>query len=109
MEGIATGYATFQTTTSSWEEWNRSHLVNLSFIAINEAGAIAGWTALTAVSSRCVYAGVAEVSIYIGEEFRGQHIGMQLLTHLIGESEKNNIWTIQAGIFRQNIGSLKLH
>lgn len=70
---------------------------------------IAGWAALSAVSGRCVYSGVAEVSIYIGEEFRGKKFGYQLLAHLIGESEKKKIWTIQAGIFPENLGSLKLH
>jgi L-amino acid N-acyltransferase YncA len=76
---------------------------------MDDFGKVAGWTALTPVSGRCIHAGVAEVNIYIGEEFRGKHVGLQLLTHLIHESEKNDIWTLQAGIFRQKIGDFKSH
>lgn len=108
LEGIATGNATFQTEAPGWENWDSAHLSNLRYV-IEESGEIAGWIALTPVSSRCVYEGVAEVSIYVSERFRGLNLGFQLLTHLISESEKQNIWTIQAGIFPENTPSIKLH
>jgi L-amino acid N-acyltransferase YncA len=107
-EGIATAQATFQTEAPEWDQWNSSHLPDLRFVLL-EAGQIAGWAALTPVSGRCVYSGVAEISVYIGEKFRGRKYGDQLLAHLIKESEKQNIWTIQAGIFPENIASIKLH
>ncbi|MFT5916662.1 MAG: L-amino acid N-acyltransferase YncA [Bacteroidia bacterium] len=70
---------------------------------------IVGWFALSPVSSRCVYGGVAEVSVYVANDFSGQQIGTKLLEKLIEESEKNGIWTLQAGIFPENKGSLKIH
>jgi L-amino acid N-acyltransferase YncA len=70
---------------------------------------IVGWAALTAVSGRCVYAGVAEVSVYISNNYRGQKIGTKLLDKLIAESENEKLWTLQAGIFPENIASLKIH
>jgi phosphinothricin acetyltransferase len=109
LEGIATGQATFQTEAPSWEDWDKGHLQNLRYVAVTQDNQIAGWAALSPVSSRCVYAGVAEVSIYIGKRFRGQKIGFSLLQHLITESEKVNIWTIQAGIFPENEASIRLH
>ncbi|RYE29534.1 MAG: N-acetyltransferase, partial [Sphingobacteriales bacterium] len=69
LEGIATGQATFQTDAPSWEEWDESHIANLRYVAIID-NQIAGWAALSPVSSRCVYAGVAEVSVYVGQNFR---------------------------------------
>jgi L-amino acid N-acyltransferase YncA len=107
-EGIATGNATFQQTLPTWEEWDADHIKNcrLVFEIDNE---IVGWAALTAISGRCVYAGVAEVSVYVSELHRGKKIGSQLLQQLILESEKENLWTLQAGIFPENIGSIKIH
>lgn len=107
-EGIATGNATFQTTTPTWEEWNQAHISIPRLIAI-EKDEIMGWAALTPVSGRCVYAGVAEVSIYIGSHAREKGIGKQLLNQLIVESEKQNIWTLQSGIFPENKASISLH
>jgi L-amino acid N-acyltransferase YncA len=74
-----------------------------------EENKVLGWVALSPVSSRCVYAGVAEVSIYIGQHYRGKRVGLRLLEKVIAESEANNIWTLQAGIFPENVASLKLH
>lgn len=107
-EGIDTGNATFQKDVPSWEEWDRSHLKTCRIIAEAE-GRVAGWAALTAVSGRCVYAGVAEVSVYVSEKFKGQKIGTRLLDTLISESEKEGFWTLQAGIFPENLASLKIH
>jgi len=107
-EGIATGNATFQQSAPEWEEWNNSHL-KFSRIIAQENNTIIGWAALTPVSGRCVYAGVAEVSVYISTSARGQGLGKQLLEKLVEESEVNNIWTLQAGIFPENIASIKIH
>ena len=107
-EGIATGNATFQTAAPSWEEWNKDHLTTARFVAVDNHE-ILGWAALTPVSGRCVYAGVAEVSVYVAAAARGKGIGKALLQALINASEQNNLWTLQAGIFPENTGSIKLH
>jgi phosphinothricin acetyltransferase len=107
-EGIATGQATFQTSAPSWDEWNSSHLQHSRLVATIENQVI-GWAALTPVSGRCVYAGVAEVSVYIERGHRGMKIGQKLLQALIESSEQHNIWTLQAGIFPENPASLKIH
>lgn len=108
IEGIQTGNATFEMTAPEWQQWDSGHLQHSRIIAAVE-NAVAGWAALSPVSERCVYAGVAEVSIYIGEKFRGQHIGDLLLKALIPSSEDNNIWTLQSGIFPENNVSVHLH
>ncbi len=107
-EGIKTGNATFEKQSPDWETWSNSHLSHSRIVAKVE-NEIAGWAALTAVSGRCVYAGVGEVSVYVAENFRGQKIGNALLHELIKQSEQNNIWTLQAGIFPENKGSIKIH
>lgn len=107
-EGIATGNATFQQTAPTWDEWNSSHLPHSRIVA-KENGDTLGWAALTPVSGRCVYSGVAEVSVYVSNRARGKGLGKQLLQKLIEESEANNIWTLEAGIFPENIASIKIH
>jgi len=107
-QGIETGHATFQKEVPSWDEWDKGHL-KICRLAAAIDGQIAGWAALSSVSSRCVYAGVAEVSIYIDENFRGRKIGKCLLEKLVSESEQNGIWTLQAGIMQENTPSIKLH
>lgn len=107
-DGIATGQATFQTGAPSWEEWNNSHLLHSRLVAIEE-GQVIGWAALTPVSGRCVYAGVAEVSVYIAPNYRGKKVGQTLLQALIDNSERHDIWTLQAGIFPENHASVKIH
>lgn len=106
--GIATGIATFETTAPSWEKWNERHLTFARLVAIDN-NEVVGWAALSPVSSRCVYGGVAEVSVYVADTHKGKGIGKLLLQNLINESENNGIWTLQAGIFTENIASVKLH
>nr|WP_276901160.1 GNAT family N-acetyltransferase [Pedobacter kyonggii] len=107
-KGIGTGNATFQTSAPSWEEWDSSHLAGCRILA-DEVGKVVGWAALTPVSSRCVYAGVAEVSVYVDPAFSGIGIGLTLLDRLVNLSEAEGIWTLQAGIFPENIASLRIH
>jgi len=107
-QGLKTGIATFETESPNWEEWNQSHLSICRFVAIQEEKVI-GWVALSPVSSRCVYGGVAETSIYIDEKFQGKGIGKMLLSEVIASSEENNYWMLQAGVMPANIGSIKLH
>jgi phosphinothricin acetyltransferase len=110
LEGIATGQATFEAVAPAWEHWNSSHLPFARLIATSESdGLTQGWAALSPVSARKVYAGVAEVSVYIARDSRGQGLGRQLLMALIRESEKNGIWTLQASIFPENRVSVVLH
>lgn len=106
--GLATGNATFQTSAPTWEEWDSAHLKHSRLVAIiNDQ--VAGWVALTPVSGRCVYAGVAEVSVYVHSDSRGQGIGEKLLQSLIVDSEANGLWTLQAGIFPENTPSIRIH
>jgi len=108
LEGIATGQATLETEAPSWEAWDASHLPFARLVARDE-DAVAGWAALSAVSQRCVYGGVAEVSVYVAYTQRQSGIGRKLLEALIAASEENGIWTLQAGMFPENSGSLALH
>lgn len=107
-EGIATGIATFETNSPAWEEWDKSHLPYARFVA-TEGETVLGWAALTPVSSRCVYAGVAEVSVYVSSSARGKGIGKALLNELVKESETHKLWTLQAGIIAENKASIGLH
>ena len=108
VEGIATGHTTFETEAPSWEKWNVGHLQVARLVA-RRCDKVLGWAALSAVSNRDVYRGVAELSISVGEESRGHGIGRALLDALIEQAESNGIWTLQAAIFPENIASVKLH
>jgi phosphinothricin acetyltransferase len=110
LKGIQTGIATFQTVSDlpDWETWNRGHLPCCRLVASAEPG-ILGWAALSPTSSRPVYSGVVEVSIYIHPDVQGQGIGTALLRRLIKVSEENGFWTLQSGIMRENAASLALH
>ena len=108
LEGIATGQATFETEAPSWEAWDAHHLPFARLVAILD-GAVKGWAALSPVSKRAVYRGVAEVSVYVDRDLRGQGVGRVLLEKLIKASEKNGIWTLQASIFPENEASVALH
>lgn len=108
-EGIATGVATFETSAPAWKDWDATHLKYGRKAIIDPDGQMLGWSALSPVSNRCVYGGVAEVSVYVAQSARGKGIGSTLLNILITESEKNNIWTLQSGIFRENEASIAIH
>ena len=107
-QGLDTGNATFASEVPSWNEWDKGHLQACRLVAEGD-GIIAGWAALSPVSSRCVYGGVAEVSIYISNKFKGRHIGSMLLEKLVAESEEKGFWTLQAGIFPENKASIIIH
>ncbi len=108
LEGIATGQATFETSSPGWDKWNDSHLSHSRWVALS-GDELAGWVALSAVSDRCVYGGVAEVSVYIGNQYRSQGIGKALLLKVIVSSEENGIWTLNAATFPENEQSVGLH
>lgn len=107
-QGIETGNATFETEIPAWEKWNAGHLPGCRIVATIDDSVIA-WAALSPVSGRCVYAGVAEVSVYVADKFQGLKIGTKLLERIISESERGGIWTLQAGIFPENKASIKMH
>ncbi|USD23762.1 GNAT family N-acetyltransferase [Flagellimonas marinaquae] len=107
-EGISTGFATFETQPPSFDQWDEAHVKDCRLIA-EENGSILGWAALSPVSSRCVYGGVGEVSVYIANASRGKGIGQLLMQKLITDSEKAGFWTLQSGIFPENTASIKLH
>lgn len=108
LEGIATGNATFEQEAPSWEQWDRTCLQRPRLTARHDE-TILGWAALSPVSAREVYRGVAEVSVYISASARGRGIGRALLEALIDESEREGLWTLQAGIFPENEASIRLH
>ncbi len=107
-QGIATGDATFERDAPDWESWDRAHLGACRLVARCE-GRVIGWAALGPVSRRRVYAGVAEVSIYVEAAARGQGVGKALLHALVQQSEQAGIWTLQAGVFPENAASIALH
>jgi phosphinothricin acetyltransferase len=108
LEGIETRNATFETTAPTWEAWDLSHLSGLRVVA-TRAEEVVGWAALSPVSDRCVYDGVAEESVYVAAAERGRGIGRLLLEALIRMSEEAGVWTIQTGIFPENTASIRLH
>jgi phosphinothricin acetyltransferase len=107
-QGLASGNATFETTAPDWEQWDAGHLPASRLVA-REGGNILGWAALSPVSKRQVYRGVAEVSVYVRDSARGQGLGFKLLSRLVGESERAGIWTLQASIFPENQASVAIH
>ncbi len=108
VEGIATGDATFETGAPEWEEWDQAHLPGCRLVA-RSGGEVVGWAALSSVSGRCVYSGVAEVSVYVASAARGRGVGKALLEALVEASERAGIWTLQAGMFPENSISIALH
>ncbi len=108
IEGLETGDATFETEAPDWPRWDATHLACCRLIAL-AGDRVAGWAALSPVSAREVYKGVAEVSVYVGREFRGAGVGRALLSALVRESEAEGVWTLQAGVFPENAASVALH
>ncbi len=115
QQGIDTGNATMETVAPTPEKMAQNYLNTPQLVAENSTGRyefipkIAGYAVLSKVSGRCVYGGVAEVSIYVGSDYRGKGVGGLLLTELIRQSEENGLWTLQAGIFPENKASVALH
>src|SRR5262245_7574044 len=107
-EGIATGTATFETEAPTWEEWHANHLSEGRLVA-REAGEVVGWVALTPVSDRDCYRGVADVSVYVASRARRRGIGRALLARLVDVADAAGVWTLQAGVFPENAASLALH
>lgn len=108
LQGISEKNATFQTSVSTWEEWDKSHLSICRFV-VEIDDAVLGWAMLSPISNRCVYSGVAEVSVYVAKEARGKGLGGVLLTQLIQDSEANGLWTLEANTFPENTASIGLH
>jgi len=108
LEGIATGHATFEREAPAWDRWDAGHVAACR-LAARVDGVPAGWAALSRVSARPVYAGVAEVSVYVAASARGAGVGGALLAALAEESERRGFWTLQAAIFPENAASLAIH
>ena len=106
--GIATGQATFETEPPMWEMWDAGHLPTGRLCA-RGGGTVVGWAALSPASLRAVYAGVAEVSVYIHPDWHGRGVGTALLAALVTAAEHAGLWTLQAGVFPENAASLRLH
>lgn len=106
--GLDTNNASFETTAPDWTTWDASHLAEHRFVAVND-GHVVGWVAASPVSSRCVYAGVIEHSVYVHPDAQGQGVGRALLEQLITSAEAGGVWTIETGIFPENTASIALH
>ncbi|MEO9806459.1 MAG: N-acetyltransferase family protein [Reichenbachiella sp.] len=109
QDGIDTGQATFETTTPSWEVWDKGHFDTPRLVMLDNSNKVQGWAALSPVSKGKVYSGVAEVSVYIATNHRGKGIGKRLLEELIIQSETAEVWMLQAVTFPENEASVKLH
>lgn len=107
-EGIATGNATFEAEPPSWNDFDREKVASPRLVALDE-NQVVGWAAAGHTSSRCVYEGVLEHSVYVSETARGRGVGKQLLAAFLDESEAAGIWTVQSGVFSENESSLALH
>jgi len=107
-QGIRTGLATFQHEVPTWEAWDLGHVESCRLV-VRAGGDILGWAALGPFSKRPVYAGIADVSVYVGENCRGLGIGRLLLNGLVRESEAQGFWTLQSRIIRENVSSIALH
>ena len=108
VEGLRSGHSTFETEAPRWEQWDEAHLP-IARLVMRDGEKVVGWAALSPVSKRHVYRGVAELTVYVAESARGQGTGRALLEALINESERNGIWTLQASIFPENTASVALH
>ena len=107
--GIATGNATFESEPPSWEKFDAGKLPTHRLVALDEDGAVLGWVAVSAVSDRCVYAGVVEHSVYVHPDARGRGVGRALLDALLRSTAEAGVWTVQSGVFPENVASLALY
>jgi L-amino acid N-acyltransferase YncA len=107
-EGIATRQATFETSTPTWDEFDRGRLRDHRFVAV-DGERVVGWAALSPTSLRACYAGVAEHSVYVNESARGRGVGKALMTALLASADAGGIWTIQTSVFPENAASVALH
>ena len=107
--GIDEGNATFESAAPAWLPFDAAHLAAHRFVALDPSGSVVGWVAASRTSERAVYSGVVEHSVYVDPATRRQGIGRALLEALVASTEEAGIWTIQAGIFPENVGSLALH
>lgn len=108
-QGLATGSASFEATVPDWAGWDRTHLPRPRLVAVEAAGRLLGWAALSPISDRCAYSGVAEVSVYVAADARGRGLGRQLLAGLARASEDAGLWTLQAGVLDGNAASIAAH
>ena len=108
-EGIATGHATFEAEPPSWEGFDSGKVTHSRLVVTDAHGIVLGWVAASPVSSRAVYAGVVEHSVYVSEDARGRGFGRALLEAFIESAERNGVWTIQSSIFPENAASIGLH
>ncbi|WP_426594667.1 GNAT family N-acetyltransferase [Cellulomonas sp. McL0617] len=108
-DGIATGHATFEARPPTWEAFDAGKLADHRLVALDELGRVVGWAAASAVSDRCAYAGVIEHSVYVAPAVRGRGTGRRLLEGLLANAERRGVWTVQSGIFPENIPSLAVH
>ncbi|MGW8267500.1 MAG: N-acetyltransferase family protein [Longimicrobiales bacterium] len=108
LDGIATGHATFETDAPEWGGWDGKFLQRCRVVAEAE-GEVVGWAALSPVSDRCAYGGVGEVAVYVDPAMQGRGVGTRLLAALVRASEDAGLWTLQAGIFPENVGSVRIH
>jgi len=106
--GLATGNAHFAKTAPDWDKWNADHVKTCRLVAVHDKK-VTGWAALTAIFDGCVTTGVAEVSVYVADDWRGKGVGKKLLAELVRQSEENNFWTLESRIFAENTASLKIH
>ena len=107
LEGIATGNATFETLAPTWDEWDRTHLPFARLVA-RQGRTVAGWAALSRMSQRSCYAGVAELTVYVASWARGKRVGSALMRAAIAASERAGIWSLQGSVFAENVPSLRL-
>ncbi|MDM7853905.1 GNAT family N-acetyltransferase [Cellulomonas alba] len=107
--GIATGHATFADAVPTWQEFDAGKLPQHRFVALDADGAVVGWVAVSPVSERCVYAGVVELSVYVDPAARGRGVGRLLVDALLASTDAGGVWTVQGGVFPENVASLGLH